>query len=258
MQCHIDHGLKPVESGIKGRVIFRGEFPTTTDQVRIAVARNFPPSQINQLLFSDPIDFRADTAQYELFVPQGTYEVVGVMWKEHNQSWNISDLIGVYGGLYIDDVYVPAYNPVSLPSSHSYPDSIDILADFSRVNRDAKIQGTVIFEGDWPSNSGLVAVAAFTAIPEVGNFTDYYFKSIYIDYSIQPYASQGPFQLRVSSQIPIPYIAVLWIDDEFNLGSALDVGFYEDPEHPGEPGSMTLSPNSIVTGIQITVRFDGP
>lgn len=254
-KCSIDHGLKPIHSRISGRVLFRGEAPAATDQVRVGAAASFPPSQMNEILFSDPVDFRRDSAEYELYLPPGDYEVVAVIWKEHNQPWNISDIIGLYGGFFLDDVFIPSFLTVSLEDGDSQLDDIHIPADLNRVNRDARIRGSVTFSGTWPKNSGMVAVAAFSKRPAPGDFVDYYFSSLYIDYSIPPFSTEGFYQCRVRGNEPVAYIAVLWIDDGFHLDQIRDLGFYEDPMEPGKPGAVTPPAGGLLENIDIQISF---
>ena len=123
------------------------------------------------------INFRQPTAEYELYLPQGTYDVVAVLWKEHNQSWNISNVIGVYGGGIIDDLLIPTYKSVTIPDNNTTVSDIDIKASLDRVNRDAKIKGEINFIGDWPNNTGVMAVGAFNKIPDQGDYIDYFFSS---------------------------------------------------------------------------------
>jgi hypothetical protein len=253
--CHIDHGLEPIVSKISGKIFFKGEIPPHTDEVRVGAVKEFPPRSINELLFSDMIPFRQDTAQWEIYLSEGHYEVIAVIWKEHNASWNISDVIGLYGGEFIGDLLVPTYKSVTIPNSSTVIDTIDIEANLNRVNRDAKITGNITFLGEWPQNTGALGVGAFVDIPKKGNFLDYYFKNVALDYGIPSFINTFDYQLRVRSSDILNYIAVVWIDDSFDLTQIMDIGFYRDPQNPDQPGSITLSKNSTATDIDIIVDF---
>ncbi len=256
--CHLDHGLEPINSKITGTITFYGDPPPHTDEVRVAVVKDFPPNNIKSLLFSNMINYRQSTAEYELYLPKGTYDVVAVLWKEHNQSWNISNVIGVYGGGFIDGLLIPTYKSVTIPDNNTIVDNIDIKASLDRVNRDAKIKGEINFVGDWPDNTGVMAVGAFNQIPEPGDFMDYFFSSIFIDYSIPIFVSKADYTLRVQGQDTIQYIAALWIDNSFDLSSIKDVGYYCDPQDSSgnQPGSVVVPKNSVQEGINITVDFN--
>lgn len=255
LKCRIDHGLEPIYSKISGKIIFTGEPPANTDGVRVAVIQEFPPRNINELLFSDNIPLYQDTADYEIYLPEGQYDVIAVIWKEKNQPWNISDVIGVYGGTFIGDLLVPTFHGITISDKHAVLDSIDIQTNLNRVNRDAKIEGTITFTGQWPGNTGIIGIGAFTDIPEPGNFIDYYFKNIALDYTIPPFVESAEYKLRVRSSDTINYLVVLWIDSSFNLGSIQDIGFFQDSQDPSQPGVIQVSTDSTVTGIDITVNF---
>lgn len=257
LNCDIDHGLEPTNSKIAGKIFFRGEIPSHTDEVRVAVVKDFPPKDIKQIIFSDMLDFQKDTAEYEIFLSEGTYDVAAVVWKEENQSWNLCNIIGVYGASFYKGRLVPTFKPVMITHNNPILDNVDIEANLDRVNRDAKIIGTLHFVGSWPENTGVIGVGAFIEIPEPENFIDYYLKSIFIDYSISTFEEKSDYLLRVNSSDTLKYIAALWIDNTFSLASAQDVGFYVDSEDTTGtvPGTVIVPKDSTLTGIDITVDF---
>lgn len=262
LSCTIDHGLEPIQSKIGGTVQFIGkQNPFTTDEVRVAVVPQFPPRTINELLFSDIIWLNKDTLPadprpWEIYVPPGSYDIVAVIWKANNQSWNISDIIGVYGGTFIGEQLIPPFplRPIVVPEKDSVIDTLHIVANLDRVNRDTLIQGTVQFLGPWPSNTGVVGIGAFTEIPQKGNLLDYFFKNVALDYSIPPFVSSYSYRLRVRSTQPIRYVAVLWINNAFDLGSLQEIGFYRDPSDWTRPGQIE-SKIGPYEGIDIIVNF---
>jgi len=257
LQCRIDHGLEPIHSKIGGKIFFQGDVPPSTDEVRIAVAEAFPPQHINQLLFSDQIPYREDTARWEIYLPEGTYELVAVLWKEHNQPWNISNIIGIYGGTFVGDFLVPTRKPVTVPNASACIDTIDMEANFTRVQRDGTIQGTITFLGTWPPNTGAVGIGAFTSVPEQGDLEDYLMKNVALEYNIPTFVEKTDYELKVRSSLEIKYIAVLWINNAFDLGSLRDIGFYRDPQDSTQPGTVIVPPHSTVAGIHILVNFSG-
>ena len=254
LSCRIDHGLAPLSSRISGTVTFTGDFPANTDQVRVAVTATFPPRDIKELTFSNALTL-GPQADYEIFLPPATYEVIAVFWKEKNQSWNISDVIGVYGGTFVGDLLIPTFKPVTLPDASASVENIDIEANLNKVNRDAALEGTITFNGDWPAHTGLVGIGAFVDIPQAGNPVDYYFKNIALDYAIPPGVASHGYRLRVRSGETIHYIAVLWIDDDYDLASITDLGHYRDPADPQQPGSVTVGAGATETGIDIDINF---
>jgi hypothetical protein len=259
--CEIDHGLEPIRSKIGGKVFFYGDRnPDTTDEVRVAVIKKFPPQDITELMFSDIIFGNQDTLPvvrpWEIYLPPDTYEIVAVIWKENNSSWNISDIVGMYGGIFIGDQLLPplSFPQIVIPSSNSFIDTLNIQANLNRVNRDATIEGTVTFIGTWPSNTGVVGIGAFYDIPQKDNVVDYLRKNVALDYSVPTSVDRADYRLRVRSSDALNYIAVMWIDNSYDLSKIKDIGSYRDPADPSKPGAVTLTSHKA-TGIDITVDF---
>jgi hypothetical protein len=262
-RCEIDHGLQPIHSKIGGHIRFTGDrVPRDTDEIRVAVIKDFPPRNLKELLFSDMIPFAAhDTVlidtpvPWEIFVPPGEYDMVAVIWKENGESWNISDVVGVYGGFFLGDMLFPTYKAVLVPSADSEPDTIDIHANVNRVNRDAKISGTITFQGDWPRNTGIVGVGAFVDIPRKGDLIDYYLKNAALDYGVKAFVTEYGYQLRVRSADVLKYVAVIWIDASYDLTSIREIGFYADSKDSSKPGTVQAPYGKTAENINITVDF---
>jgi hypothetical protein len=261
LACSVDHGLEPIRSKIGGRVFFYGDKnPDLTDEVRVAVLKKFPPKDITELTFSEILfgnsDQPPDTVPWEIYLEPGSYEIAAVIWKANNESWNISDIIGMWGGQFIGDQLIPPFPfvPVTLAGSRSVVDTIDIRANLNRVNRDAVVEGSITFAGAWPSNTGVVGIAAFSRIPEPGNVMDYLLKNIALDYSVPTFTERATYRLRVRSTERIRYLALMWINDSFQFDAIRDIGSYRDPADPSLPGSIDPS-GRRVTGVDITVDF---
>jgi hypothetical protein len=259
--CQIDHGLGPIHSKIGGRVYLQGNLPPHTDEIRIAAALTFPPRNINELLFSDMLQFKSGNTitnpapEWEIYLPEGTYGVVAAIWKGDNQSWNISDVVGVYGATFVGNVLAGYPQPVTIQHENHVLDTIDIAANLNRVNRDATIKGKITFLGKWPENTGITGVGAFFDIPEPNDPFDYFYKNAALDYGVKTFTEEYDYMLRVNSSDTLKYIAVLWIDDSFDLNQIHDIGFYPDPENPEIPGIVVVEPNSSASNINITVDF---
>ncbi|MDM7926160.1 MAG: hypothetical protein QUS35_09100 [bacterium] len=261
LACTVDHGLEPIRSKISGRVFFAGDAnPDITDEVRVAVLKKFPPKDITELTFSEIIfgnsDQPPDTVPWEIYLEPGSYEIAAVIWKAHNQSWNISDIIGMWGGQFIGDQLIPPFPfvPIELKNSRSVVDTIDIRANLNRVNRDGLIEGTLTFTGEWPANTGVVGIGAFSEIPKSGDVFDYLLKNIALDYSVPTFTGSASYRLRVRSTETIKYVALMWINNAFDFGGIRDIGFYRNPANPSQPGSVNLA-GKHVTGIDIRVDF---
>jgi hypothetical protein len=262
LACSIDHGLEPIRSKIGGKVLFTGDKnPDLTDEVRVAVIKQFPPRDIKELLFSEIILHNQDRMPvaprpWEIFVAPGGYEIVAVIWKANNESWNISDIIGIYGGAFLGDQLIPPFpfKPIVIPESGAVIDTIDIEANLNRVNRDATVEGAITFTGPWPDNTGVVAIGAFIDIPKPGDVFDYLLKNAALDYSVPIKVDRAEFRLRVRKTDVLKYVAVMWIADSYDFTTIKDIGSYRDPEDPSRPGVVTPESGSS-KGINITVDF---
>jgi hypothetical protein len=254
--CRIDHGLEPMYSKIMGKVIFTGEIPRHTNEVRVAVVKSFPPSDMAELLFSERLSLDSDTARYEIYLAPGKYDIVAVIWKEYNYPWNLSDIVGLYGGLFIGDQLVPIYQSIEIEDNNTVLDDVDINANLNRVNRDSKIEGTVYFKGAWPENTGMVGVGAFIDIPNPGDLEDYYLKNVDIDYGLSTFVDSADYQLRVHSTDTLKYISALWLSNDYDFNQIKDIGFFADPSDTNQPGMIIPPLDSVLSGINITVYFE--
>jgi hypothetical protein len=260
--CEIDHGLEPIRSKIGGVVSFKGDKnPDLTDEVRVALVKKFPPKEINELLFSEIILNNSDRLPvnprpWEIYVSPGSYEIAAVIWKANNQSWNISDVIGIYGGSIVGDQVIPPFpfKPIVIPESGAIIDTINIETNLNKVNRDATVEGKITFVGQWPSNTGIVAIGAFIDIPAQGNILDYLLKNVALDYSVPINVDQAEYRLRIRSTDALKYMAVIWIADSFDFNTVRDIGYFRDPADTSKPGIVTPKPGAT-TGIDIFVDF---
>ena len=64
------------------------------------------------------------------------------------------------------------------------------------------------------------------------------------------------YQLRVHKTDTLKYIAVLWIDENYDLGALQDIGFYRDSLDPSSPG-VVIIPEGLdrIDDIDILVDF---
>jgi hypothetical protein len=250
LACQYDHGIDPVFSKIAGRVIFVGEMPQNTDQVRVAVAVNFPPTDISELLTSEPLPKGVDTVAYEILVPYGDYQAVGVIWKAKNESWSLTDILGIYSdvaGFLPKSVQITPENPVA--------DSVDIIADYRLVTKGAHISGRITFLGDWPEETEIVAVAAFREEPRT--ILDLLNPENISGFGLVP-KGVPTYDYRIAvAPGTYKYIAVFWVQEirqgEFPRFAV--IGVYEDAQEPGSPGAVTVELEETATGIDITADF---
>lgn len=249
--CSYDHGIDPVFSKITGKVVFVGEMPPNTDQVRVAVAVNFPPTDLSELLTSDALPKGLDTVAYEILVPYGEYSAVGVIWKAKNASWSLTDILGIYSdvsGFLPKSVRVTPQEPVA--------DSVDIVADYRLVTRGAHMSGQITFVGEWPQETEIVAVAAFRREPRT--IFDLLDPENISGFGLVP-KGVPVYDYRISvAPGTYSYVAVFWVQKirqgEFPRFAV--IGFYPDPGDPEKPGQVEVALGETATGIDITADFD--
>lgn len=242
--CDLDHGIAPLPGTLKVTVYFRGTPPANTLGIYLVVAPTFPPHAINELYHSPnslPIALGKDTVYTEMVLPYGHYESISLWWYSTETQSNLADILAMP---------LDANNnllPLSFDLTPENPVfSIDLYADWKKVDRDAAIEGTIYFNGPFPPNTLATAVAAYLKKPEKN--VDYllYLKSI--DFSI----GENPYHFKLPVRHGnVNYLAVFWLAEDSELTDFKTIGVYEDPNHPGTPGSLRLKEHQIISGIKI-------
>ncbi|MEK7728741.1 MAG: hypothetical protein AAB354_10035, partial [candidate division KSB1 bacterium] len=167
--CEFDQGLGLSPSKIAGKVFFNGEPDSTVsvDEVRVVAAANFPPASIADVFFSEAIRFDKDTADYEIILPYGTYPAVAVLWKPRGEDWALESLLGFYG---FQPPLQASLKTVTLTREQPIAANIDVPALWSFAQFDARVEGDLIFLGDWPTDTEMVVMGGFNAVPDLENF----------------------------------------------------------------------------------------
>ncbi|MDW7681275.1 MAG: hypothetical protein SCK70_11970, partial [bacterium] len=241
-RCNIDHGIAPLPGKLIATVYFRGTAPENTQGIYLVVIPQFPPHAINELYHSPnslPLD--QDTVVVEMELPFGKYEAISLWWYSKETESNLADVIA----LPLD----PFNNllPLGFEINQEQPIAqMDLFANWSRVDRNAAIEGTIYFNGPFPENTLATAVAAYKFKPE--NNVDFlvWLKSIDFTIDSNPY----PYRLPVRNG-NVDYIAVFWLPERANLTDFKTIGVYEDPEHPGQPAKLSIRAGEVKTGIDI-------
>jgi hypothetical protein len=250
--CEIDHGLSPLQGSIRGRILFLGrtqEVLNQTDEVRIAVAKSFPPSEFTELITSNPLVLSGDTLEFELLVPFSTYEVLGVVWKKKLEAWNLSDVLGYYQTGF--DL-LPA--PVSVSEEMPIVEDVELFADFSLVIREASIKGIVHYQGTWPAQTEIMGMGAFNVPPDPDNpFSLLTVSSAKIGIPI--FVSAFAYTLPVSAGT-YGYIGLFWKARNTPFTEIEYLGFYADPDSAGQPGTIAIEKGETVRDIDIFINFD--
>ena len=88
------------QAGIAGRLHFVGEWPANVGQVAVAVYRE-PPASLADFFRINGWDTEValGAESYDYFVPldgEGVYQWIIVAWREEDQFWDFTSLLGCY------------------------------------------------------------------------------------------------------------------------------------------------------------------
>ncbi|MFQ5824116.1 MAG: hypothetical protein ACE5JB_08695 [bacterium] len=252
--CSIDHGINAILDvpTIRGKVIFQGEKPENTEWVVVVASRDFPPSDLIELSLSQSeiLDLNSDTVAYKIILPNfGSYAAVGAVWKGKGEPLALSDVLGIYGVSVAKGLFFP--DTVTVSPEHPVADSIEIIADYSRVDRGAVIRGRITYSGRWPDNTEIMGIAAFKQRPQ--NLIEFLNVSA-INISL-------PFNVpHFDYKLAIPpgtygYIVLLWKAKGTDFTDFEEIGFYETEPGSAIPGEVTVAKGDTVHGIDILIDF---
>jgi hypothetical protein len=248
--CDVDTGLKPLHSGFKGTVHFAEPWPEDTDQVLVAAAKRFPPTTLEDIVLSEPLPLFQDSASYQVFTPLQTFEAVGVVWKQKNEPWDVTNIIGLYF------TGANRFQPgsVVIGTRQEMISNIDITADLSKARRtvNSGIAGRIVIEGEWPETvTSVLVVASSKLIPQ---------SLLDIQFGFPITTPFDTTMYRLSLQPgTYPLIGVLALETDQNISLSSLRGIYY--ETPGDlfPGTITLSDDStVVEGVDITANLAVP
>ncbi|NOY77699.1 MAG: hypothetical protein GXO76_07515 [Calditrichaeota bacterium] len=250
--CKVDQGLSPDLGVIKGRIFFShrtSEILQKTDEIRVAVAKSFPPTEFTELITSPPLNkWAGDTLEYELYVPFGTYNILGVVWKGKGKPWNLSDVMGYYHDI---NSFLPS--PISVTREKMEIDSINVYADFDYVIREATICGTITYSGTWPKDTEIMGIGAFKIPPDPTNvFSLLNVSSAKIGIPI--FVSTYRYCLPVSAGT-YKYVGLFWKAKGTPFTDIRYLGFYADPDSASKPGEVSVVKGETRTGVDIHVDF---
>jgi hypothetical protein len=236
---------------VKGKLFFTEAAPENTDEIRVVVSQKFPPIDFKTHLFSGPLPFNrdaADTIDYEVDVPLGTYDYVFVLWKGKDQPLSLAGIIGQFGDI--------LGTPVTVTEDDSVVTDININVDFERVLRGGFISGRIRLIGEVPDNTAGMAFIASEFIPETNQdlFTPP-FPTFEIISGPEVEFLEFDYQFAIKPAV-YKYVAVVWLAQGAGLTDFKTLGIYEDPENPGQPGEVVIEEGLPgATGIDITGDF---
>ncbi len=114
------------------------------------------------------------------------------------------------------------------------------------------LRGRVTLLGEWPPDTGIVVIALFVEKP-VSSESEFpiVFKQAPAD------SSQFDYEWTFSSGGVFGYLVVVWLAEGANrtdIDAWVELGFYAEPESPGQPGEVLITPGEFLR-IDLTGDF---
>jgi len=249
VSCFSDHGLEPIRSNIQGTITYSGEWPAPAAEVRLVTAAKFPPSGVDDLIVGESIPLSGDSYDYNFYLKPGSYDLIGVAWREQNSTWDIISICGIYfSGT---DSLSPG--EIVILTDTSQVSNINIVVDRSKARKvtNTKITGSIIFEGAWPDSVLEVLVIATTKFK--------FFPTILptlLDLSFSNSISSGVDSSEYTiNAFPTTYVATAVIF--FKSGQSLS---FDDIIYSLNVGGLNMTPittieDSTIAGPDFHIRF---
>jgi hypothetical protein len=277
--CHVDHGLEPIPV-IQGKIFLKGKRPDIAGELITVVAPDFPPRKWTDIVRTTPLEIspdydktNKDTIDWVLPLPTGSYDVVAILWKKHDEEWSfetVSNILGVYN---IPNQFKPAQ--VIIQPGEMVVDSVDMKADFGMIRYGSFIKGKISYKGEFRKDTAMMILAAFPMKPE--KVVDYLYAMGW-DLTVPTNESAYPlhYALDISSGY-IKYVAVFWKGEDSGPYDFKKIGEYklqdDPPLFPGawSPEGIWVNegdtlvdkfyngkkkPDSTNTRIDIVIDFD--
>lgn len=121
----------------------------------------------------------------------------------------------------------------------------------SPVDEDSTgLHGSVSLQGEWPDDTAVVAVALLQEKPTTSDI------SLLVRFTEPDSFGVSSFDYLWTLEPGVyGYLAIAWMregDNLFDLMSWVELGFYPDPDAPGEPGEIV-----VVPGINRCIDLEG-
>jgi hypothetical protein len=169
-----------ITHGVTGTVTFTGQWPAKADEIRLVTSKVFPP-QMSDIMYGVSIPVDSLTYDYEFELDPGTYKIFGVAWRSEGAAWNYPSFCGTYYSKEDDDSLAPSYITIADDKSVVSRVNIGVNRSKAHVVSNAKITGTVAFNGTWPGNVTEARVIATTKLDittlETPSFNDLAFSN---------------------------------------------------------------------------------
>lgn len=267
--CNYDHGVDPILTKIKGKIIFTGAYPGNVTEARLVVVKNLPPENLTTDVISEPLSFNRgkqagvnDTVNYELFVEPGVYPIAGVLFRPSGEGLNIANIMGLYLKIapnFTIDTRIEVGQP---PGA----EDVNIFANWDLAKRDAAITGTIDFKGAWRQDTNFFVLACYSNIPKnsLEFFTEWVLAgkaAFQLVFQSTPVNSL-PYAVRVNSQLgdgadrgKYKFTSLFWIGKNSSLADIRAIGFYRCDNDSTLPRFAATFHDSTTDGIDFSADF---
>ncbi len=256
LACDVDSGLDfgnptaRLAHGIKGRLIFSGQWPTSYAEVRVVTTASFPPDPANPLdafVFSDPIRLGVRSVDYALTLAPGTYRIVAVIFREHERPWDIGNILAVYAPLAPCTILPDLSKGVTVASDTSIVEGVDVFVDLTK----GSFSGTVRFEGEWPAEIGFAGVLAFEAPLDFNNLIPCGLAVLPVGVREAAYRVVVP-----ASDYVLLIVAGRDLGSVTNLTDVSIIGTYFAPEDSTRPGVVRVQQQANTAGVDMVAHLN--
>lgn len=251
ISCEVDHGLRPVVYKITGDIVFfKGDPPENTDRVEVFALKEFPPEDPQNFLYlgrSGRLDYsRGDTVSYEVRVSPTEYQLIGVLWKEKGEDWNLTGLMGIYTGETFSIL------PAEVDVTREVPvvENIDFYANWKVVSKNAALSGRITYEGEWPQDTQILLLAVYRVKP-TSEFQLIAFENV--DYTQPLFVDESTYRLAVNSGV-YNHIVLYWVGKSIkNLTDLVEIGVHGGID---TPAGIDIPDDGELENIDIHVNFN--
>jgi hypothetical protein len=231
---------------IEGTISFSGEWPESSEEIRVVVSEEFPIKSFSNLVQSSSLD-GSGSVNYSIEVEAGFYKFVGVIWKAQGGNWGLSSICGVY----TNDQDFKTPEGVSLSSENNTVSGINISVDRSRAKKlsGSTITGSATLQGAWPDEFSSAMIISSKTDLISGGFD-------LLDLNMGTALDRG--QASANYQIDTPAdtnrtIAVAFLDIDGKLTE--DAVYFSQNNGGLEINEQVISANETVNGPNFDVKL---
>lgn len=149
-----DKGLDPeFLATVSGEVTITTKVPDFTDVLVLALMKGLNPISLYTIP-SDVLDdsLETQTIPFQMETQLGEFDAIFAIWKAHHAAIEVEENIV---GSFCDGTLIP----ISVTDDNRTIENVDFEISLRKVNRISRVEGTINFTGDWPSdidNLGIV------------------------------------------------------------------------------------------------------